>query len=131
MGKGKGQGSKSKGASAAVEPPTLPGSSAGFAATAGAPRELRSLDARQDYREALLEELRDDVSDTRAKAIAVAGKILNDYERAELRREEDELDSQMADELGKISRLKAATRSGVVREDEAPQLPPAGSASTH
>jgi hypothetical protein len=131
VGKKSGASSKSKGPSAAVEPPTLLIPSGESSAAADGPGELRKLDARQRYREDLLNELRDEVSDTRAKAIAVAGKILNDYERAELRREEDELDQQMADELGKISRLKAATRSGVVREDEAPQLPPAGSPSTH
>lgn len=133
MGKRSGASTKSKapGAPAVAEPPTLADSSVSSAVAAGAPRDLRQLDARQQYRESLLDELLDDVSDTRAKAIAVAGKILNDYERAELRREEDASDARVEQELSKIARLRAATRSGVVREDEAPQLPPARSPSTH
>lgn len=71
------------------------------------------------------------VTDTEAKALATAAKVINDYERAALRQEEDALDVRVASELNQIKRQRARMRSGVVREDEAPQLPVAGRAGTH
>lgn len=106
--------------------PAMPGEMVGKSALV-----LRALDARQRQREIILNELlSDECTDTRAKALAAAGKVLNDYERAELRREEDALDVRVASELNKIERTRAQKRSGVVREDEAPQLPLAESQRT-
>ena len=93
--------------------------------------DLSTLDGQQSVRADLVLELQGGVTDVRAKAISVAFKGINDYERAELRREEDDLDSRVAAELGQIKRNKERMRSGVVPEDEAPELPLAGSPRTH
>lgn len=125
MGGSKRQGSKSKalGASAGVEHPSVP--------PADAPGELFTHAGRQKVRADIVAELMGDASESRTKTLAAAGKIVNDYERAQQRAEEDEIDRRVADELKKIERQRAQKRSGVVGEDEAPQLPLAGSPRTH
>lgn len=133
MGKKSGASSKAqaRGASAVAEPPTLPDLAVGSTVAADAPGELDTLDQRQQVRADIVSALLAGVTDTEAKALATAAKVINDYERAELRREEDALDVRVASELNKIERTRAQKRSGVVREDEAPQLPLAESQRTH
>lgn len=130
MGEGNGQKSKprkSKGAPA-VEARTAPTS----VPPVGAPGELATLAARQRMRAVIVNELvYEQVGDVRSKVLATALKGINDYERAAIREEEDALDKRVASELNQIKRQKARMRSGVVREDEAPQLPVAGRAGTH
>ena len=112
----------------ASDPPIPSGSPPPNAPT---PESLSSHRKRQKVREAIVSELMDFPSEARTKALAAAGKLVNDYERAELRVEEDSLDQGAVKELAEIKRQRARSRTGVVREDEAPQLPVAGSSGTH